>query len=132
MTVLTCTIPGVPPSVNHMYGHGRGRTYRAAGVGSYQADVIAIVANAASIRPALRPEWRAMVDAGSIVRIELTWYRPDRRRRDSSNIVKALEDALATALEVNDEHFEWTTRRAYDPKNPRVELTLSLEGAADG
>ena len=131
MTVLTVTIPGVPPSTNHMYGRGRGRVYQAAGVTSYQADVIAIVRNAAALQAPLLSGWRLSVDTGSIVRVELTWYRPDRRRRDSSNIVKTLEDALATALEINDEWFEWTTRRGYDPKNPRVELTLSLEGATD-
>ena len=132
VTVLTVTIPGVPPSVNNMHQHGRGRAWRTAEVDSYLSDVIKIVGNAAAWHQGLRARWRLLTRTGSVVAITMTWYRPDENQRDSSNVIKVLEDGIATALRVNDEYFEWTTRRAYDPKNPRVELTLSLEGAADG
>ena len=45
-------------------------------------------------------------------------------------MVKSIEDAVSSALEIDDRHMEWTTHRGLRPVAPRVELSLSLEGKA--
>ena len=125
---LTVTIPGIPPSVNHAHGRGRGRAWLTFDAESYKFDVVHLVRNKAVHHQGLRDRWRAACKAGAVIRVAMTWHRPDQNRRDSSNEIKVLEDGIATALEIDDQHFEWITRRAYDPRNPRVELSISLEG----
>jgi len=129
---LQATIPGVPESVNHSHGYGRGRAWRTASTDSWLNDVIRLVRNKAVHHKGLRFRWKAACSAGAVIAITMTWHRPDTERRDSSNVIKVLEDGIATALDIDDEHFEWTTRRAYDARNPRVELTLTLQGGDDG
>ena len=129
---LTVTIPGVPESVNHSHGHGRGRAWRTPETDSWLDDVIRLVRNKAVWHQGLRDSWRRRCGhEGCRVRIALTWYRPDDRQRDTSNIVKVLEDGIAHALEIDDRHFEWSTRSTVDRRDPRVELQLSLETGAD-
>ena len=129
---LQATIPGVPESVNHSHGYGRGRAWRTPATDSWLNDVVRLVRNRAVHQAGLRDRWRAACRTGSRVRVLVVWYRPDARTRDMDNALKVLGDGIATALDLNDEHFDWTTRSAHDPSNPRVELSISLEGSANG
>ena len=132
-TTLKVEVPGVPPSVNHMYGRGRGRAWRTPDVESFLFDVTRLVRNKAVHHRGLRDDWRQAVHEDACrIRIKMIWHRPDETQRDSSNVIKVLEDGIATALDVDDQYFEWSTRSAYDYRNPRVELSISLEGGADG
>lgn len=129
---LQATIPGVPPSVNHTLGRGGHRVYKHADVRRWASDVEVLVRESCALRPdvhrVLQSRPRRPEALGQTIRITMTWYRPDRRKRDSANIIKVLEDGIARGLGVDDRWFEWTTRRAYDTQNPRVELSISPEG----
>jgi Holliday junction resolvase RusA-like endonuclease len=117
---FTVLIPGQPPSVNHSYARNRqGKVYKVPGVESYQT------AAALLVRLAKPTGWVATR------RIEIE-YRMwlDSPRRDASNALKALEDAIAAALGVNDSTFlPCVTLKEWDKLSPRVEVTIrTLEG----
>ena len=124
---LEVTVPGVPPSINTVWRARRvGRVcsiYKTARGYAYGSDVTW------AVQAARRGKSVTSLMPGDIVRITMTWYRPDRRKRDSANVIKVLEDGIAAALAVDDRHFEWTTHRAYDREDPRVELTIEIEPA---
>ena len=124
--MIQVTIPGIPTSVNERWRPSRhGGYYTGRDTNQWQRDVVMLLGP--HVSDALRVRWTAAVEAGAAIRITMTWHRPDRRRRDTSNTIKAIEDALADFLRIDDRHFEWTTFRAYDRRNPRVDLTLALE-----
>lgn len=121
MSEFTVVIFGQPPSVNHSYARSKfGKVYKVAGVESYQ------VAAAALVRLAKPTGWTATR------RIEVEYQMwLDSPRRDASNALKALEDAIAAALGVNDSTFlPCVTLKEWDKLNPRVVVTIrTLEGA---
>lgn len=98
MSEWSFVVPGQPPSVNHLYGQHGGRRFKAAGVEAYQVLVSHVVKLA-------RP--RDWVPAGD-VRIEYAFYL--NRPADCDNLAKALNDAIAAALGVNDRTFLPCTR----------------------
>lgn len=61
---------------------------------------------------------------GPIV-VEATYYKPDKRRRDTDNSRKVLADAVARGLGVDDAQFLWRDMSVeVDRDNPRVELEI--------
>lgn len=61
------------------------------------------------------------------VEVGLVFFVPDKRRRDPTNLLKGLLDALEGAVYSDDKQIEalaW--RKALDRDNPRVEVTISL------
>jgi Holliday junction resolvase RusA-like endonuclease len=118
MNSFTFVVYGQPPSTNHLYVRVRGRwdkMAKAPGVEQYQNDVVLITRSArpSSFRP-----------LGQI-RLRYKFYL--RTRIDADNALKALNDAIAKALDINDDRFlpcveekhVWKTE-----KDPRVEITI--------
>lgn len=89
-------VPGQPPSVNHLYVRVRGnwnKIAKAKGVEQYQNDVVFLCRAA---RPSgWRPEGQ--------IRIEFEFHLG--RDADCDNLIKALQDAVAMALGINDRNF---------------------------
>jgi Holliday junction resolvase RusA-like endonuclease len=56
----------------------------------------------------------------------LWYYLPDKQKRDLSNLIKAVEDALSTYLHYDDSchHALHLHRAGVDPENPRVVVSL--------
>lgn len=93
MTGFEVTIPGPFPSVNHMYGYRNGRVYKKAGVETFQVGVARLVQTA-------RPSgWRPAA------RIRILYDFHLNRKADCDNLQKALNDAIAAALGVDDDCF---------------------------
>lgn len=94
----------MPPSVNNLYRNIRGggrvstRAYREWRAEAYHA-----------IKFAKPPYYSGRV------RLTMAFGRPDERRRDVSNFVKAIEDALVHMMVIEDDSLvqsisaEWTT-----------------------
>lgn len=131
------TIPGAPPSVNHSYrpimvhkkdSFGRplfsasGKAVTRIGMAKQSAVTdyqTAVVRIAQSARPS---GWPA---SGPWIRVMYQFFL--RRSIDCDNAMKALNDALAMAIGVNDEIFlPCALSKSIDSKekNPRVVVTL--------
>lgn len=115
---LSLAVP-VPPSLNNAYtnGRGHGRRVLTAEGRDYKARVAGQVLNTSSLgwatgRPALT----------------MRLYFPNRQRRDITNCVKLLEDALSEALGFDDCRVDrlLVERAGIDPVNPRCEVTLEV------
>ena len=120
------TIEGQPPSVNHLYtigwrprknGSGLGPCLiKADGIETYQAGVTYIVKTArpSGWKPARR------------VRLLYTYHLT--RDADCDNLKKAMNDAIASALGVNDRIFLATdVSKEIVKANPRVEVEVVNE-----
>jgi Holliday junction resolvase RusA-like endonuclease len=61
------------------------------------------------------------------VEVGLVFFMPDKRRRDPTNLLKGLLDALEGAVYSDDKQIEALSWRkgALDRENPRVEITIS-------
>lgn len=123
------SVPGVPPSVNHMYkgtiiatstGSYRGRT-KADGVEKYQEDAALFVRNG------LPKAWRQALERhDGYIRIKYWFYLS--RDIDCDNALKALNDAIAAALRVDDRAFLPCVVDKVVQKGlkPRVDLEFSF------
>ncbi len=111
---FTFTVPGQPPTTNHMYSRSKGGSYKAEGVEDYQTV-------AAYITRQARPKgWTP----GRRIHIDLTFWM-SRGGRDADNHLKALLDAIAIALGVNDSSFlPCVAANETDKDNPRVEVVI--------
>jgi Holliday junction resolvase RusA-like endonuclease len=61
------------------------------------------------------------------VQVSLDFFVPDKRRRDPTNLLKGLLDALEGVVYSDDKQIEALSWRkgALDRENPRVEITIS-------
>ena len=114
--VLTVTLP-LPPSVNHMYqaaGRGRRLTKQAMEYIRTAQD---------TVKKAIRKQgWKKDKDHVWYV-MDLYYYFPDKRIRDSHNTLKQLTDCLEGLLYKND--YFLLPRIQYvclDRSNPRLEI----------
>lgn len=114
--VLTVTLP-LPPSVNHMYqaaGRGRRLTKQAMEYIRTAQD---------TVKKAIRKQgWKKDKDHVWYV-MDLYYYFPDKRIRDSHNTLKLLTDCLEGLL-YKDDYF-LLPRIQYvclDRSNPRLEI----------
>ncbi len=64
--------------------------------------------------------------------IHVTWYAPDRRRRDNDSLatfLKATKDALVTAGVFQDDSSEYVLADSmavrFDKDNPRIEIVIT-------
>jgi hypothetical protein len=131
---FVATLPGQPPSVNHTYGiikrrakdryglpvldlEGNPRTYTSLGkkatVKKYQADIQLIL-------QAAKPSG---FDPKGLVYVVYDFYLG--RDIDVDNTNKAIHDALATVLGINDRYFLPVARhKEVGVKEPYVRLTV--------
>lgn len=57
--------------------------------------------------------------------LDFHFYWPDKRKRDTSNYTKMIEDALNGVAYYDDQQIaDGRKRRSYDRANPRVELSI--------
>lgn len=128
--ILRFFIPGVPPSVNHMYRNftHRGRRMR---VLTYKAEQWM---REAKVAPFVA-EHRLSGDIGSLhmarkgeqVVLRLWFYWPDRRRRDTHNALKALLDAFEGVLYEDDKDvLPQIMGATVDRENPRIEVEVAV------
>ena len=124
---LIIDIPGVPVSVNHIWKRGRHGMYKTKDASEYQ-EYVQKCCRLAIGGEDYRKAVRSHVEDGGKVRVTLRWVRPDKRRRDTSNIIKLAEDSLSHALSADDRSFEWTTFSEFGTKaTAGIRLEVGLE-----
>lgn len=109
-------IPGQPPSVNHMYARGNPRrpVRKTANAEAYQAAATLIVRTT-------RPSGWAYTEGY----IRLMYDLELQRDMDCDNVLKALNDAIAIGLGVNDKVFLPCVRsKEVGVKHPQVIVTV--------
>lgn len=123
---LTLTAP-IPPSLNNAYtnGRGHGRRVLTKQGRDYKADIAQLLLTRAELLNGFelaigRPERRI----GLVLRL---WFRT-RQRRDISNCVKLIEDALAEELGFDDCAVDRliVERVGFDAARPRCEVTVEV------
>ena len=109
-------------SVNHLYKHVRGKKFMTKQGEKYMRDVFLITEHEVK-----RQKYK-IEEEGVWLVAELTFYFPDKRRRDCHNMHKLIMDALEGIafhddrwLLVRDMHVE------LDKKKPRVEVKIYPE-----
>lgn len=116
---LTMSIP-VPPSVNHMYIHKKN------GSKILTANAKAYIKELQHICKMSKKEQGWKQDRGAVWYVmDLYFYFPDRRKRDSHNCLKLLMDSLEGMLFENDYYI--LPRIQYvtlDRERPRVEVVF--------
>lgn len=106
-------IPGDPPSVNHTYRYHHGRVSKDASVAAYQ-DTVALI-----VRTSRPSGWVAPKQ------IRLRYRMHFHGRLDADNALKALNDAIAHGLGVNDECFlPCVTEKSTGNRRPYVEIEI--------
>jgi crossover junction endodeoxyribonuclease RusA len=115
---LNMVLP-LAPSVNHAYKIVRGRKVMSAQAKQYIALVHKVVTEIKAKEcyiPEKENVWLVC---------EITYYFPDRRQRDSHNMIKILMDALEGVAFVNDRCVMIQEQDVlYDKHNPRLEILL--------
>ncbi|WP_068505906.1 RusA family crossover junction endodeoxyribonuclease [Paenibacillus kribbensis] len=113
-------LPGLAPSVNHMYRNAmvRGRRLRIKTKVAEQWFSDTILRAKVWQR---KNEWST---ATGKVAVRLWFYFPDKRRRDTHNALKALLDALEDAGMYEDDKMALPQIIDFeiDRKNPRIEI----------
>lgn len=116
------TIPGQPPSTNHAY---RIVTQRR---GNAPYRTLAKTPEAVAYQQAARLIVRAAKPSGwqPDPQIRLRYRLFLAARQDADNSLKLLNDAIASALEVNDDRFLpcVLSKDVVKPKDARVEVTI--------
>ena len=117
---LIMTVP-LPPSQNHMYvNNGRGGRTLSAKAKSYLRDL-----KAWARLQVEEQEWK-LRDDSTWYYIDMVFFFPDRRKRDSHNQIKLLLDGLEEIVYVNDRYALPRIQCVeYDKKNPRLELCIT-------
>ncbi len=113
---MTITVP-IAPSGNKMWRHTRnGIVYKTHECREYQHQV-ALMARIAVTHAG----WKVKKDEK--VMIEYTYYWPDRRKRDTGNQKKVINDALQGIVVDNDCNIlEHDIDFCVDKHNPRIEM----------
>ena len=106
-----------PPSVNHYWRHNKGKFYISDAGKAFRKSVWAVVCQSRERKTLIGP-----------LRVSVSFYPPDFRKRDIDNPGKALLDALQHAgVYGDDSQIVWLLleRRVPDSENPRVEVTVT-------
>ena len=112
-------VPGPFPSTNHSYGYRNGKMYKKAGVEQFQVMV-------AHITKLARPKGWEPAD-----RIRVVYDFHLNRKADCDNAMKAINDAIAQALGVDDDHFlPCAQSKTMGVKEPFVEIRIENVDAA--
>jgi len=109
----------IPPTVNNLYiQRGRHRVLSPE-ARQYKADLH---------HEARAAGWQSHEGQRVDILTTYTVWMPDRRRRDLSNMLKVLEDALCPVLGIDDSRISSIVmqRGGYDKQQPRVEVEYRL------
>lgn len=117
----------VPPSMNHMYVNTRGGGKRL----SKTAEQY-FARSKAQIEDFMHEQQWTYKFNNEWLYLDLDFYFPDRRKRDSHNCLKILLDLLEGTLFAND-YFVMPRINLveYDPDKPRVEMKLYEQTESD-
>lgn len=115
---MQLTLP-YPPTLNNLFKNVRNGRVKSAAYNGWLAQALV----------ALRGQ-RPTKHAGSF-RCTILLTRPDRRRRDIDNTVKAILDLLTTAGVIEDDHLaqSLTVAWAWEEITPGGSVTVSIEPA---
>lgn len=117
-------LPGVVPSVNHMYRNAvvRGRRIRIKTPRAKEFYEMLIILSRSWMKA---NGWNTTM--GKVI-VRMWFYYPDGRRRDSHNALKILMDGLEEAGIYEDDKTALPRIMDYevDRKNPRVEIEFEL------
>jgi len=123
-------VPGQPPSVNHMYKptlqERKSETYRSMakedGVETYQTLAGLLV------KTTIPSSWKHFLQSDSTSQIRVKYWFHLGHDTDCSNMFKALEDAIARAMGVNDSRFlPCAAGKDSGNKEPWTSVEISLE-----
>ena len=119
--VFTTTIP-LAVSVNHLYMFIKGKRFMTKKGQEYMKQVWK------TVEEDIKSQKYELEEEGVWLVCELTFYFPDLRRRDASNMHKLVLDSLEHICFVDD---RWVLVRdmhvALDKENPRIEVKLYPE-----
>lgn len=123
---LKVTLP-IPPSINHMYYQGRnGKRCLTANAKQY------ILESTALINAAIEDQHWKNTNDDSWFYLDLIFYMPDRKIRDSHNTLKILLDVFQEVTFRND---YWCLPRIQkvelDTENPRLDCVLRPQNVND-
>ena len=116
---LTMTVP-LPPSQNHMYvNNGRGGRILSAKAKKYLRTL-----QAWAKLQVEEQDWK-LRDDSTWYYVDMVFFFPDRRKRDSHNQIKLLLDGLEEIVYINDRYVLPRIQAVeYDKENPRLELHI--------
>ncbi len=116
---LIMTVP-LPPSLNHMYvNNGRGGRTLSAKSKAYLRDL-----RAWAKLQVEEQKWK-LKDDSTWYYVDMVFYFPDRRKRDSHNQIKLLLDGLEEVVYINDRYVLPRIQAVeYDKAHPRLELHI--------
>ena len=120
LTSLLCraSIPELPPSVNHIWVQGKGRTYKPKAVLVWQETARLLLAHGKTISEPYTGK----------VALFITLYVKNNRRMDIDNRIKCLQDCLEPAGLLKDDSQVWLLEvgRVQDNegKEERVEMEI--------
>lgn len=120
----TVVIPGQPPSTNHAYKIVTVKR----GTGGIPFRTLAKTDEAISYQMAARLLVAAARPSGwrSAARVRLTYRLYLTHKQDADNSLKLLNDAIARALNINDDKFlPCVESKEIVKVNPRVEVTIT-------
>lgn len=112
----------LPPSVNHMYINVKGGR-KLTGKSEKYIKIAKAMINESIY------DQRWVKENGSVwFYVDLVFYMPDRRIRDSHNMLKLLLDVMQDTIFHNDYYAMPRIQSVeYDPLNPRVECAISSQ-----
>ena len=97
MSIVHCVCLPFPPTTNNLFRHGwvdgKPRRFSSARAKSWGRTALQIIGYDRTLPKPIRTP----------VTIEIALTAPDRRRRDASNYIKAVEDALVKARVLTDD-----------------------------
>lgn len=112
----------LPPSVNHMYVNVKGGRKLTGKSEKY------IKISKALINDAIYDQRWNKENKAVWLYVDCVFYMPDRRIRDSHNMLKLLLDVMQDTIFENDYYAMPRIQSVeYDPLNPRVEVAISTQ-----
>jgi Holliday junction resolvase RusA-like endonuclease len=132
---FTFTVPGAPPSVNHMYEQVRRLSATGQSFGVKKGDAVAEYQTFAGmcVRLSKPKGWLDSWTEGTYIRV--TYAFTLKRHADCDNLMKALNDAIAGALGVDDKWFlpSVLCKHVDSKSEPSVVVAISAaEGCSHG
>lgn len=118
----------IPPSVNHMYIQTKG------GSKILTKDAKEYIKHTQNVvKKKMREIGYSVEEPGVWHYMDLYFYFPDKRIRDSHNCIKILMDSLEGLLFMNDYYIMPRIQDVQlDRDNPRLEVIYKPKGEADG
>lgn len=114
---FTLSLP-IPPSINHCYIYRGGKKIRTKDAIKFHDTAVLLT------REAMKKQKFKKFDDKTKIIMELVFWFPDNRNRDSHNTLKLLFDAVEDGgLYSNDKYvLPWIKNFDVDKQNPRVDV----------